>query len=544
MTAQLLRPPFDAPPSAVGPYRRRGRLDAQANFSRWNGVDEAGNAVVILTELQPLANAGAWPSLAWEESIRDGAGALGLSRIRDRFEGASRAHLILEYPTGLSLWDVWDDPAFGAPERYGWLSRLATLLRRLHGAGAILAGLRPEQVRVSPLGEIILDPTVVLLPLPMRRDASIQPSLITPPELIDGQPADPRSDLYCLGSVIYALEIGHELSDLDFRGAGDPIPFLDRFPEAHPLLGRLLGRTFARLREQRFPSTKAADLTGFDELIATLDDAQRILGRVRLDVAAWTSTGMMRPGNEDALAVIHATELRAGANEEYAIVLAADGLGGSAAGEVAAALTVQTLRRYLLDESPLRRLTDDPASGQPALDRDSIRQLLSNALQEANSRVNGAGRASTSHRGMGCTAEAVYLDGRQIAVGHVGDSRTYLLHRGRLVQMTQDHTMVGRMVELGRLTAEQAAAHPRRNELRQAIGCRPEVRPDITSAALSAGDWVIVCTDGLSGCLRPADMQQILEHSASAEAAARRLINRANQLGASDNVSVVVIRAT
>jgi protein phosphatase len=145
---------------------------------------------------------------------------------------------------------------------------------------------------------------------------------------------------------------------------------------------------------------------------------------------------------------------------------------------------------------------------------------------------------------MGCTAEAVYLDGRQVIVGHVGDSRTYLFHRGRLVQLTRDHTMVARMVELGRMTAEQAATHPRRGELRQAIGGRAEVRPELSAAALSPGDWVVVCTDGLTGCLRPADIQEVLEQATSADQAARRLVNRANQLGAADNVSVAVVRAT
>jgi serine/threonine protein phosphatase PrpC len=543
MTAEPLPLPTDALPDAIGSYRLRDRLEVRGDVSRWAGMDETGSPVVIISEPSQSSTA-VWPSLAWEENLRDRAADLGLAGIRERFEDADGAHLVLEFPAGVTLWNVWDDPAFGAPERYGWLSGLADLVRRLHAAGAVLESLRPEQVRVSPLGQVLLDPTVVLLPLPAPREAPIRPSLVSPPELIEGHTPDPRSDLYCIGAVLYALELGHELSELDFRGPGDPIPFLDRFPEAHPFLGRLIGKTLSRSREQRFPAPNAADLTGFDELIATLGEAQRVLGRARLDVAAWTSPGMVRPANEDALAVIHATDLRVGANEEFAIVLAADGMGGSAAGEVAAALTIQTLRRHLLIESPLRRLVEEPESFGPGIEREAIRRLLADALEEANGRVYNASRATSGQRGMGCTAEAVYLDGRQVVVGHVGDSRTYLLHRGRLVQMTRDHTMVGRMVELGRLTVDQAAAHPRRNELRQAIGCRPDVRPDLSSSALSAGDWVVVCTDGLTGCVRSAEIQQILEQSTSAEAAARRLINRANQLGATDNVSVVVVRAT
>src|SRR5207253_10563702 len=122
--------------------------------------------------------------------------------------------------------------------------------------------------------------------------------------------------------------------------------------------------------------------------------------------------------------------------------------------------------------------------GRPPIPRRvSVRRKVADALKEANRLVHRAAREKAGRRGMGCTAEAVYLDGRQVVVGHVGDSRTYLLHRGRLVQLTRDHTLVGRMVELGRLTPDQAAAHPRRGELRQAIGCRGYVRPACAAAA-------------------------------------------------------------
>jgi serine/threonine protein phosphatase PrpC len=466
-----------------------------------------------------------------------------LPRVLDRFTDAGRHWLALETPAGATLWDVWDDPTFGPPERYGWLGQLVDVLRGLHQAGAILEALRPEQIRISPLGQVLLDPTVVLLPLPLPRTAPVRPTLVSAPELIDGLGVDARADLYCVGTVLYALELGHELTDLDFRGPGDPFPFLDRFPDAHPLLGRLLGKTLARFREQRFP-TVGGDSTGFDDLARTFAEAQRVLGRARLEVAAWTSTGMVRAGNEDALTVVHAAELRDGTQEEYALVLAADGMGGNAAGEVAAALAVQAVRRSLMHEPPFRGLTDEPGLPRITADRAAVRRRILAALEEANRLVFRSSREREGRRGMGCTAEAVYVDGRQLVVGHVGDSRTYLLHRGRLVQLTRDHTLVARMVELGKLTVEQAATHPRRGELRQAIGGRADVQPELSTAALSPGDWVVVCTDGLTGCLRPPDIQDVLERSSSADQAARRLVNLANQLGATDNVSVAVVRAT
>jgi serine/threonine protein phosphatase PrpC len=542
MSATAPPRPASRPPQTEDGYRLLERLDVRSGVERWSGEDEDANPVIVLAE--PLPASTEWPGTGWQEQLRVRLDGHGLVPIRDRYIKDIRVHLVFDATPGATLWDVWDDPAAGPSVRFGALGRLAELLRALHQAGAVLEGLRPEQVRINPDGRLMLDPSVVLLPMSVSPSADVRPSTLGPPELHDGLPPDPRSDLFCFGTVVYALELGHELSDLDFAGPGEPLPFDDRFPEAHPLLARLVGKTLARLREQRFPSSQSDDLTGFDELIAALAEARRVIGRVRLDVAAWTSTGMIRPDNEDAVAVVHSAELRHGVNDEWALVLAADGMGGSAAGEVAAAIALQTLRRKLLKDSPLGSLTDEPHEERRPIRRGTIARKIVEALKESNRQVNRAARDGIARRGMGCTAEAVYLDGRQIIVGHVGDSRTYHLHRGRLTQLTRDHTLVGRLVELGKLTEEQALSHPRRNELRQAIGCRGNLHPEVTSAPLVAGDWVVVCTDGLTGCLRPADIQEVLEQSRAAEAAARRLINRANRLGAADNLSVVVIRAT
>jgi protein phosphatase len=146
---------------------------------------------------------------------------------------------------------------------------------------------------------------------------------------------------------------------------------------------------------------------------------------------------------------------------------------------------------------------------------------------------------------MGCTAEAVYLDGRNVVVGHVGDSRTYHLSEGRLIQLTRDQTLVNRLVELGTLSPEEAETHPRRNELQQAIGGQPDVEPGTYAGVLKPGDWVVVCSDGLSNHVNAADLKEMLQSEAtSAEMAARRLVNLANIEGATDNATVVVVRLT
>jgi protein phosphatase len=372
-----------------------------------------------------------------------------------------------------------------------------------------------------------------------------------------GQKVDERADLYGFGAMLYALHVGRELTEMDFERPGFPKPFIPRFPDIHPLFGRLITKTFRRELTARFPTEEAAaeDPTGFAELIRNLEVCRQTFDEVRLDVASWTNTGMVRSGNEDAFALCHVAESRLDHQRESALILLADGMGGYESGEVAAALAIHALRKYLFAQVPFQTLSGvSPFPGEadryeghavPETDIDACKDAILAALKYANKEVNNASRSGIGKRGMGCTAEVVYITGKHVIVGHVGDSRTYHLNEGRLVQLTRDHTLVGRLVELGTLTAEEAEHHPRKNELQQAIGGRSDVEPGLYHGSLKPGDWVVVCSDGLPNHVSTTMLKQMLQSEAtSAEMAARRLVNLVNVEGAADNATVVVIRAT
>jgi protein phosphatase len=259
-------------------------------------------------------------------------------------------------------------------------------------------------------------------------------------------------------------------------------------------------------------------------------------------VAAWTTTGMVRSGNEDAFIVVHATEGREDTLGDAALVLLADGMGGSEAGEVAAALALSTLRQNLLRHPPFAALVGEAGAAVP--NPGEWVELLKAAFKEANRQVYLAAHSMAGRRGMGCTAEAVFLSGTHLVVGHVGDSRTYLLSNGSLTQVTRDQTWVNRMVDLGLLKPDEAETHARRSELQQAVGGHSDVEPDFFQARLRAGDWVVVCSDGLSNHAAADTIQEMLLTAPSAESAARRLVNYVNLRGATDYATVVVVRAT
>jgi serine/threonine protein phosphatase PrpC len=538
-------PVREEPPPLCGVYRLGERLDERAGVERFAARRAHGgqSPVVLLREAVPTAGvtpAATWPGAAWELELRERLRGPAVAPVVDQFEENGFRYLVLDSGPGVTLWNAWDDPKHGPFEQYAWLAQLAEVLDALHQVGVVLESLRPDQVVLDAFGRLLLDPTVMLLPVPLPGGAHLRPTLASAPELATGL-ADPRSDLYCFGAVLYALQLGRELTDLDCTPDGLPIPFADRCPDAHPFLVRLIGKTYCRDRAGRFPTGPTVDdVGGFIELHRTLRQCQRLIRRARLEVAAWSSSGMVRGGNEDALAVVHASESREDVTDDAVLTIVADGIGGGAAGEVAAIEAVRSLRRSLLPGPPFAGRVSDAAEGTDG--RDELRRRVGEALREANRHVYTFARRSAELHGMATTAEVGVLDGRHLVVGHVGDSRTYLLHRGHLKQLTRDHTVISRLIQLGEVAAEDGDVHPRRGELEQAIGGRDEVVPSVYTTPIAAGDWVLVCTDGLTSRLRPADIQDILERAASAELAARRLINRANRDGADDNVTVIVIR--
>lgn len=510
------------------------------------GFDDEVPVAVITGEAGGLG----WPAPAWEQVVLQKANHPSLPRVLELVSENGSDYLILEAPQGRSLWDAWDEPEADAAMRYGWLVQVAAALHALHQTGAILEGANPDMVVVDQTGLARLADVGDMLPLPLPPHPPLKATLYTAPELIlEPHNADARASLYSVGAMLYSLEyLHHALEEKDFERQFVPRQVTDRYPDVHPLFLRLVNKTFVRDVNTRFPTDEAGrtDPTGFAELIKSLEICRKSFDTVRLDVAAWTTTGMVRTGNEDALAFLHGVEARQDDLYEYAMVLLCDGMGGYEAGEVAAALTISEMRKFLLQQPLFAALAGkEPPSGP--VDVKAYQQVLLAALKHANREVYTAARTpGKGRRGMGCTAEAIYIDPHNVIVGHVGDSRCYHLHKGRLVQLTRDQTLVNRLVELGQLTAEEAENHPRKNELQQAIGGQPDVNPGLYHGKIQRGDWVLVCSDGLTNHISNQELEKMLtrETAGSAEEAARRLLNLVNLRGATDNATIVVVRAS
>lgn len=213
----------------------------------------------------------------------------------------------------------------------------------------------------------------------------------------------------------------------------------------------------------------------------------------------------------------------------YAI---ADGMGGHAAGEVASDLAITAL---------LDSLTDSASDAHPQTP-DEVASRLRDALHRGNLKICESMVTRAEWRGMGTTMVALCTIGDTAVLGHVGDSRAYLLRDGALTQLTSDHSWVNEQVKLGLLTHEQAQRHPMRNIVTRALGNQSQVEVELHEEPIRPGDVFVLCSDGLNGMLTDAEIREVLLAHETPNAACRALVERANANGGEDNITVVILR--
>lgn len=250
-------------------------------------------------------------------------------------------------------------------------------------------------------------------------------------------------------------------------------------------------------------------------------------------LAAWAArdVGRVRSSNQDQAQALVMNLRRAEGDVPLGLFVVADGMGGHEGGEIASRLAVETIVISVLEQLVLPALADE----EPI----ALQTLMIAAVQEANARIWQTSRQLGNDMGTTCTA--VLLLGNGLYITHVGDSRAYLLSGGELRQLTVDHSTVGRLIQLGQLSPEEASEHPLRNQLYRTVGQHPEVQVDFVYQPVESATHLLLCSDGLWGMVPAAEIAAILEETLWPEDACRRLIARANMLGGEDNISAVVV---
>jgi serine/threonine protein phosphatase PrpC len=342
----------------------------------------------------------------------------------------------------------------------------------------------------------------------------------TAPEIYKGRKADKRADIFSIGAVLYTCLTGERLESESWREEAGAI----RFYPPHvvsPALEQAVRRALLFDPAGRWPNVDA-----FKAELVRLNDTVTIHASVLTDV------GMVRELNEDA---VMAAEYRRDSQVEPAqnlLYVIADGMGGAAAGEIASAIAVGAIRKHV---------EQGMASG-PSI---NPQQLLQGALEAANTQILEYQAAHAEARGMGSTGVSTLIVPPEAAVAWVGDSRAYFHDQGGLRQLTKDHSLVQRLIEIGQLTPEEARHHEHKNVITRSLGARQSgpAGAESLSLRLKRGDKLLMCSDGLTAHVDDGEIAAILRKYADPSEAARELIVAANAGGGTDNISVAVIFA-
>jgi PPM family protein phosphatase len=260
-------------------------------------------------------------------------------------------------------------------------------------------------------------------------------------------------------------------------------------------------------------------------------DLQLVSGRA-------SDVGVQRQLNEDSLFALECVAMEAAGNTPTGLYVVADGMGGHASGEVASSIAIRTIAGLI------GKVVDGRISGEtPPMDDEALGKLLRDSILEANHRITQY--SQERHNDMGTTVTMALVLGNRVTVANVGDSRTYLWREGKLHQISQDHSLVARLIAAGQLTAEEGRHFDRRNEIYRALGdahmTADEI--DIFHVRLRPLDALVLCSDGLWEMVRDEDIERIMLDAPDLPTAAQQLIDAANRNGGEDNISVIIAQA-
>ncbi len=284
--------------------------------------------------------------------------------------------------------------------------------------------------------------------------------------------------------------------------------------------------------DQMLASTAVETAPLSEEQLQQVTRTQVKLNPPQLVFGIAQSVGMQRDHNEDTVYVMSSILADGTSDLPFGIFIVADGMGGHLHGEIASGSAAKTLGEYLMTRFYTPFLTGNSQSEQ-----ESIHEVMENGVKEAQRAV------LMNAPGGGTTLTAALIIGDRVTLSHVGDSRAYFIYPdGRIIAMTQDHSLVHRLQELGQIDEKEASVHPQRNVLYRALGQSEPFRPDINTHTLPHPGSMLICSDGLWGSVTDDQIYQIVQTAPSLVIACNQLVEAANSAGGPDNISAILVQ--
>lgn len=245
---------------------------------------------------------------------------------------------------------------------------------------------------------------------------------------------------------------------------------------------------------------------------------------MKLRFGVKSDKGMVREINEDSCKVI------SGYPGVPSAFIVADGMGGHNSGEIASKLAVDFISDYIL------------SSPSSFTGENDIPSEISRMIEKANSSIYSSSMEHANNYGMGTTLTVAIEVTKKLYIGHIGDSRAYVVRHGGIEQITTDHSFIEELIKSGTLTREEAENHPKKNVITRALGCIESIESDIYIYDIIENDIFIICTDGLTNMLGEDVIKNMAQQFDDPQEACDRMVEAANKNGGNDNITVVVIR--
>lgn len=412
-------------------------------------------------------------------------------------------------------------------------------LGALHQHGLLHLAVQPARIWVGG-SWAVLDPYERLCRAQSSEESySVTPGYSSPEAYgMQGGLVDPRSDIFGLGAVMhYALS--RQRPDLESRESFFSFP-----KPGGGRVGEVVMKAVSKAPADRYAT--AGEMV--NALEACVEGATPTVemplpaGGTGYEVALKTDIGCVRSINQDACLELRFQVFEKDIPTQAHLVVVADGMGGEAEGDKAASLAVRSLAREVLTSVLHYQIFGETNRLLPSDPVERARLLLQRGLEVANRAIHDYSEQDSSRRGMGCTITCTLLLGDTAVLGHVGDTRGYRFRGGELDLVTTDHSLVGRLVQMGQMSREEARHSPQRSIIYRALGTNAEVEVDLYERRLAPGDYLLLCSDGVWEYYTDEELSECFSLGADPADIVEALVKLCLERGADDNATCAVIR--
>lgn len=522
-------------------YRIETFLEIKREANIYRAIDEVTNLVVILkekissgyTERTHSINLGDKNDKSlkinpWydEFAILRSVSYPTVVKVVDIFTEGNKYYLIIEQLEGNDLKYYLTKNKVSAQQSCDWMIQLCQSLSQLHRRNIVHLDLQPRYIVVTKdLQRVRLTGFDSAWQLPVNTLTKDNISVYSSPEIRTGSDnVNNRADIYSLGAVWHEMLTGYKPTLDDLQDKWFAFPEVVEFnPSINPQINRIISRMLNVDPDKRFNS--------IDELkLAILD----LFNSVLYSVGYCTDVGVEREANEDSFSVQNKRYISQTTQLNYGIFIVADGMGGAKAGEYASALATQEISSYI------NHYFED--LNNKKFQEGELMNIMDQAVKRANTIIYQESKENKDYSGMGTTVTASLIYEGQLFISHVGDSRAYLINQHSIEKISRDHSLVGRLLEIGQITPEEAEVHPQRNLIYRSLGGFPAVEVEVYQLPMHSNDYLLLCTDGLYEHVKDEEIQKIVVGSHEPGDACRHLVNLANIRGGDDNSTVVIVK--